>query len=106
LERAQAVEEVRTLLQENGITLTHNLKGFIMTGPNNYREENCTFSTVLKTLFLYLPLYEIRYRKFLNDPYGFYHPNDPSVRKLVSDIQNFISNMENYLNEQERGNTQ
>ena len=99
MERQKAIREVTYLLAENGITLTYNLKGFIMTGPNNYREENCTFSTVLKTLFLYLPLYEIRYRKFLNDPYGFYHPNDPSVRKLVSDIQNFISNMESYLNE-------
>lgn len=106
MERQKAIREVTKLLAENGIDLTYNIHGFILTGPNNYREENCTFSTVLKTLFLYLPLYEIRYRKFLNDRYGFYHPNDPSVKKLVSDIQNFISNMETYLDEQERGNTQ
>ena len=106
MERAQAIREVRTHLQEYGITLTYNLKGFIMTGPNQYREENCTFGTVLQTLLLYRPVSEFEYRKFLNDPYGFYHPNDPSVRKLVSDIQNFICSMEIFLSEQEKGNTQ
>ncbi len=97
MERKQAIREVKHLLAENGIDLTYNIHGFILTGQDGYKEENLPFSVVLKTLYLYLPLYQIRFRAFENDPYGFWSPHDPETKKLVADIQNFVTSMESFL---------